>query len=147
MSESPLTLGQFNHINLPTADPVRAVRFYVELLGFRIVPRPPFSFDGRWLYREEVGTMIHLNHLPEHNYRAGPIEPRQPHFAIQCPDVKAVADRLRAEGIEYVERNLPAFGYRQLFFRDPDGNLLELGEWPELREMVKLHEQRATENN
>ena len=34
-----------------------------------------------------------------------------------------------------VERVLPDYGYRQAFFRDPDGNVLELGEWPPANEM------------
>ena len=42
---------------------------------------------------------------------------------------------LRDHGIEYVERVLPDYGYRQVFFRDPDGNVLELGEWPPVNEM------------
>ena len=45
------------------------------------------------------------------------------------------AERLTAHGVEIVERVLPDYGYRQVFFRDPDGNVLELGEWPAVNEM------------
>ena len=41
----------------------------------------------------------------------------------------------RDHGLDYVERVLPDYGYRQIFFRDPDGNVLELGEWPPSNEM------------
>ena len=143
MSSTPLALGQFNHINLSSADLARAEQFYVELLGFRVVPRPSFSFDGRWLYREEVGPMIHLNHVPDHLAPTGTINPRGPHFAIQSSNVQEIIDRLCAAQIEFAERSLPGFGYRQVFFRDPDGNLIEIGEWPEPSAMVELHENQA----
>ena len=136
-------MGQLNHIALPTVDPARAEKFYVDLLGFRVVPRPSFSFDGRWLYREEVGPMLHLLHVPDHQVPTGPINTLSAHLAIQCSDAQEVVDQLNTEKIDFVERNLPDFGYRQIFFRDPDGNLIELGEWPELKAMVKQHESQA----
>ena len=136
---------QLNHLALPTTDPERAERFYVDLLGFRVVPRPAFSFDGRWLYRKEVGTMIHLLQVPHHVAQTGPINTLAPHLALQCDDVSLVRKLLEEREIEHVERNLPDFGYRQIFFRDPDGNLIELGEWPEVRAMVALHERQRVE--
>ena len=54
--------GHFNHIALATSDAERCAKFYCEVLGFRLVPRPAFSFDGRWLYRAEAGVMVHLIH-------------------------------------------------------------------------------------
>ena len=147
MPPAPITLGQLNHIALPTNDPARAEKFYVDLLGFRVVPRPSFSFDGRWLYREDVGPMLHLLHVPDHCIPTGPINTLSAHLAIQCGNAQEVVDQLNVEKIEYVERHLPDFGYRQIFFRDPDGNLIELGEWPELKAMVKQHELRAQQQS
>ena len=138
MPSNPLPIGQFNHVTLPSVDLPKAERFYVDLLGFRVLPRPSFSFDGRWLYREEVGPLIHLNHNPKHEVPEGPLNTRGAHFAMQCSNLQEVVDQLSAAGIEYAVRTLPDFGHRQVFFRDPDGNLIELGEWPEVRKMVEL---------
>lgn len=138
MASSSPPIGQFNHVTLPSVDLQRAEQFYVELLGFQVFPRPSFSFDGRWLYREEVGPMIHLNHNPEHQAPTGPLYTRGAHFALQCSNLQEIVDQLKQRGIEYEVRTLPDYGYRQLFFRDPDGNLIELGEWPELETMVEL---------
>ena len=110
MNEQAIAPGQLNHIALPTTDPARAELFYVELLGFRVVPRPAFSFDGRWLYREEVGPMIHLIHVPDHQSPSGPIQTKGPHFAMQCLDIEAAVELLQNQNIEYVERSLPDFG-------------------------------------
>ena len=133
--------GPMNHLALPTADPARAEQFYCELLGFRLVPRPSFSFDGRWLYREETGPLIHLIHVADHRPPTGPINTLGHHFALQCADINGAIRALSARGIKFVERILPDHGYRQLFFSDPDGNLLELGDWPPPAEMVAIHEQ------
>lgn len=45
-------------------------------------------------------------------------------------DIDGALVALKEHCIDFVEKRLPAYGYRQLFFRAPDGNLRELGEWP-----------------
>jgi len=128
--------GHFNHIALPTRDAERGAQFYCQVLGFRLVPRPAFSFDGRWLYRAEAGVMIHLIHDDNHRPSASPINTRGVHFAMQSSDVTRDLQLLAEHGVETVQRVLPDRGYRQVFFRDPDGNVLEMGEWPAVAEMV-----------
>ena len=133
---APLAPGLLNHIALPTADPVRGAKFYVEVLGFTETSRPSFNFRGAWLHRRDVGAMIHLIH--DANIQpdlTAPINTRQGHVAIHIDDYDAAVAQLRAHGVEFVERVLPDYGYRQVFFRDPDGNVLELGEWPPVNEM------------
>lgn len=120
-----------DHVALPTRDAERGERFYCDVLGFRTVPRPSFSFDGRWLVHESVGVMLHLIHNEDLGERRESINSLRGHFAIRCSDIDAAKKVLDARGIEYVEKRLPDYGYRQLFIHDPDGNTLELGEWPE----------------
>jgi len=141
MSAPNLEPGHFNHIAMPTSDAERGAQFYCEVLGFRLVPRPAFSFDGRWLYRAEAGVMIHLIHDDNHqpiaeSINQGPINTRGHHFAMQSSDVTRDLELLAEHGVETVERVLPDRGYRQVFFRDPDGNVLEIGEWPAVADMI-----------
>lgn len=147
MPLSNLEPGHFNHIALPTADAERCAQFYCDVLGFRLVPRPAFSFDGRWLYRAEAGVMIHLTHDANHQPSEGPMNTRGHHFAMQSSDVTRDLQLLADHGVETVERTLPDYhaheagrksttGYRQVFFRDPDGNVIEIGEWPLVADMV-----------
>ena len=145
MSSSALHPGSFNHIALPTADPETSARFYDEVLGFRTVSRPSFDFDGRWLYREGVSVMIHLIHVAAHRPPTGPIQTRGHHFAMHHEDVGGVVRQLRAQGVEHVESTLPDHGFRQVFLRDPDGNVIELGEWPEVDALVAQLEASATD--
>ena len=138
MPAPKLQPGHFNHIALPTADAKRCAQFYCDVLGFRLVPRPSFSFDGRWLYRAEAGVMIHLIHDANHQPSDGPMNTRGHHFAMQSSDIPGDLRLLAEHGIETVERTLPDHGYRQVFFQDPDGNVIEIGEWPAVAEMVIL---------
>lgn len=131
-----IATGPLNHVALPTADPVRGARFYCDVLGFVETPRPAFSFRGAWLLRREVGVMIHLIHDAAFQPRAdGPINSRTHHLALQVSDYPRAVETLAAHGVPYVERVLPDYNYRQVFFRDPDGNTVELGEWPSPDEM------------
>lgn len=120
-----------DHVALPTSDAARGEKFYREVLGFRTVPRPSFSFDGRWLVHDAVDVMLHLIHAKDYERPTGPINTMRGHFALRCPDVDTALAVLRERGIEFVERQLPDYGYRQVFVQDPDGNIIELGEWPD----------------
>lgn len=136
VNPKPVETGLMNHVALPTADPARGVRFYCEVLGFRETPRPSFSFRGAWLFRRDVGVMIHLIHDEEFLPKLdGPIDTRTNHLAIRVDDYDRAVKLLREHNVEIVERVLPDYSYRQVFFRDPDGNVLELGEWPPANEM------------
>jgi catechol 2,3-dioxygenase-like lactoylglutathione lyase family enzyme len=132
----PIAAGPLNHVALPTADPERAARFYCDVLGFVQTSRPAFSFRGAWLLKREVGVMIHLIH--DEKTERGPdgrINTRTNHLALQTADYDRAVELLAAHGVRYVEHVLPDYNFRQVFFQDPDGNVLELGEWPSPSEM------------
>lgn len=131
MTVHPIPLGRLDHVALPTSDAARGERFYCDVLGFQTLPRPSFSFDGRWLVHDAVGVMLHLIHNNDIATKCETINSLLGHFAIRCPDIDAAIAALNEHGIDFVERKLPDYGYRQLFMHDPDGNVLELGEWPE----------------
>jgi catechol 2,3-dioxygenase-like lactoylglutathione lyase family enzyme len=135
MKPPAIDTGRMNHIALPTADPERGVRFYRDVLGFVEAPRPTFSFRGAWLLKREVAVMVHLIHSESFREHQGPINSRTNHVAMQVSDYDRAVELLAAHGVEYVERVLPDYNYRQVFFRDPDGNTLELGEWPSPEQM------------
>lgn len=60
---------------------------------------------------------------------------RRSHLAFRVADIDRTLEQLRQHHITAIERRLPDYGYRQLFIHDPDGNLIELGEWPNVEDM------------
>ncbi len=122
--------GPINHAALNCRDVPRSVAFYRDLLGFQEVPRPGFDFDGAWLYRREARVMIHLIRDAHFDPPRDKIDTRKSHLAFTVPDASHAAAVLRAAGVEFIDRPLVDYGYQRVFCFDPDGNVLELGEWP-----------------
>src|SRR3546814_11920526 len=58
-----MPLSRLDHVNLRTAELAAMQPFYSEVLGMSLCPRPPFSFDGAWLYCG-VHATLHLVQLP-----------------------------------------------------------------------------------
>lgn len=127
----PIETQRFNHAALNARDVARAVAFYRDVLGFHEIPRPSFSFAGSWLYRDGLGMVLHLIHDAQFNPSRDRIDSRVHHLAFRT-NVDQARELLRQHGVEFIERTLPDHGYRQLFFHDPDGNVIELGEWPDV---------------
>jgi catechol 2,3-dioxygenase-like lactoylglutathione lyase family enzyme len=109
-----------HHVSLGAEDVDESTRFYVEVLGGRLLPRPDFGFAGAWV--EIGGSQVHLITSEERPSGAN-------HFALQVPDRDAAVSELRTKGVDVrvSERDLPGTG-KQAFFTDPSGNLIELNQ-------------------
>ena len=54
-----MNLGGVHHVSLNVSDTEVAGRFYTEVLGLEVLPRPDFGFPGAWLYAGEH-AFVHL---------------------------------------------------------------------------------------
>jgi catechol 2,3-dioxygenase-like lactoylglutathione lyase family enzyme len=103
-------MSRLDHVAFESADPQRAASFYEDVLGARIVraeghPLMAYVGAGGFAFHE----------------RGGPGD----HVAVRVADEerRRIKERLDEAGIEWRERDHGiATG---LFFRDPDGRLLE----------------------
>lgn len=119
-----MRIQRIHHASIVVADTGRSLRFYRDLLGLRVDgSRPDLGYPGAWLWISD--QQLHLLELPNPD----PVEGRPAHggrdrhLALTVDDLDALALQLDAAGIGYTRSRS---GRRALFFRDPDGNALEL---------------------
>lgn len=118
--------AKLHHVSRQTQKLEETRLFYVEVLGFKELSRPGFNFRGAWLYGS--GIQIHLIDEP-FTVPEGPANPRENHIAFQIEDPDAAEAVLKERGIAY-RRQKSLSGNEQIFFRDPEGWMIELGNYP-----------------
>ncbi len=115
-----LSLG---HVTVLSADFERTERFYCDLLGMRVGPRPAIRIPGRWFY---VGDEAVVHVLPRTAAARNGAEEVIDHFALHARDRPAFEGRLRAAGQPFESRRLADSDTWQIFLTDPDGARVEL---------------------
>lgn len=120
MSANPLGIADLHHVALHVTDLDAALAFYVDVLGFTVLPRPDFPIVGAWL---DVGSGRQI-HLVEVDAERVPADVGQ-HVALEIADAEAAAAALAAAGVAHrgPKRVGPAI---QVVLHDPDGNRIEL---------------------
>jgi catechol 2,3-dioxygenase-like lactoylglutathione lyase family enzyme len=116
-----MTIEGMNHFNVLTDDVDATRRFYVGVLGLEEGYRPPFSFDGLWLYAGGR-PILHISAARLPDERAGVID----HIAFTAKDLKATIARLEANAIKYRLKQQAGTGLWQVFCNDPMGATVEL---------------------
>ncbi len=109
-------------LNRQLMEEVRA--FYESVVGLQAGPRPLASF-GYWLYAGDKDVLHLSEQRPDEHRRVGS-DLTFDHVALEASDWPAHVRTLKAAGIAYTEAAVPQSGRRQLFFRDPAGNGVEL---------------------
>jgi len=115
-----LAVRGIQHLNLRVASLSRARDFYVDVLGFRVAfAKPPTV----WL--EAGGDLLGLSE--------GEVAPGTGHsaqhfgFMVEAAaDVDRWHEQLRANGVAAEKGPYDRSDGRSLYFRDPDGHLLEI---------------------
>lgn len=122
-----MAIQRSHHIALKTRHFEESKKFYTDTLGFKIVGT---LGEGRILFIDIGGTTIELIGTSD------PAPAEQPsvgftHLAFQVDDVDATYADLKAKGVNF-HAEPRGEGLRTAFFRDPDGNVLELFHSPSL---------------
>ena len=116
-----MAIQGMNHFNVLTDDVEATRRFYVNILGLSVGPRPPFSFGGIWLYAGGQ-PILHISEHPMPKERAGVID----HIAFSCSGLRQMCATLDRNAIPYNLTKQMQTGIWQVFFHDPMGAKVEL---------------------
>ena len=119
-----LELLAVNHVARTTKRLEESHRFYIEVMGCREVSRPAFSFRGFWLY--VAGIQFHLIEDLTTPDPHETINPRDNHVAFAVKDLDAMEEKLQEQGIPYRRNVITDRQIHQIFFRDPDGWVIEI---------------------
>ena len=117
-----MPLVALDHVNIRTDRLAEMSHFYSQVLGLQPGPRPPFSFNGQWLYCGERAAihLVEVAKAPEGG------APRIEHFAFQAEGLPAFLQTLREANVEHRIADVPGREIRQVHVHDPDGNHVEV---------------------
>ena len=128
-----MPLENLNHVLVMTRDLEATRDFYVEVLGLEDGYRPPFAFQGHWIYLGDH-AVIHVAELRDYldqrdrvqdgsaNGATGSID----HIAFEATGLKDMIVRLEQHGIDAHHRKVPDLELHQVFVHDPNGVRIEL---------------------
>jgi catechol 2,3-dioxygenase-like lactoylglutathione lyase family enzyme len=131
-----------NHFSIRSEDLPACERFYCQVLGLQVGPRPPFPFPGLWLYAGDTaisanavvhiigvdrsdpeGLKRYLGDRDEASLKGTGVVDHVAFFATGLAETLA---RLKQHGVACRERTVPLLGLHQLFLDDPNGVVVEL---------------------
>ena len=131
-----------NHFSIRTTDLEASRRFYADVLGLTVGPRPDFPFPGLWMYRGDHANManaaVHIiginaadpsgliEYLGELDASSLTGSGAVDHVAFFADGLGAMLKHLDALGVAFRERTVPSVGLHQLFLTDPSGVVIEL---------------------
>ncbi|KAL0422246.1 UNVERIFIED_CONTAM: hypothetical protein Slati_3247500 [Sesamum latifolium] len=132
-----------NHVSFVCKSVRKSVDFYVQVLGFVLIKRPPPSTSKGSHDMISIGAVsncltliglfnhgigIHLLQADNVAGKKGKINPKDNHISFQCSDMDLIISQLEEMKIEYVKAVVREGGIivDQIFFHDPDGYMIEI---------------------
>lgn len=122
-----MPVTELNHVNLrtPYETMLKLKDFYCDVVGLKVGPREGFTSRGFWLYIGDNDVL----HLAEYRGEGDPlinVVTTIDHISFTCTDLSAMEAHLKARNVSYTVRDLPVLNVKQINFKDPVGNGVEL---------------------
>jgi catechol 2,3-dioxygenase-like lactoylglutathione lyase family enzyme len=144
-----MEIKRIDHYSIRTLDVEASRRFYTEIIGLTVGPRPAFEFPGLWLYSGEPPAdlehangnygIVHVMGVDPDDPQGlidtvGYVDPETlnggtgslDHIALSVSGRDGMVARCKKAGLKYFERAVPTLGLHQLFLKDPNGVMIEL---------------------
>mgnify|MGYP003320548442 FL=1 len=116
-----------NHYNLRTDDQTMHTlkEFYINIVGLTLGQRPSFKSKGFWL-NAQGKDVLHLSSTKNNEKKEHHVNATFDHLAFSASNLKYYEEILNENNIPFTFREVPEIGTKQLFFKDPVGNGIEL---------------------
>jgi len=118
-----MTIHSLHHVAIVTPDLERAVNFYTQTLGMKLIARVGETIA----FIDIGGTRLELLAKDVAEAQSEPTQGLV-HLAWQVSDIQGAYEALAAKGVQFHVTPRPALDGQiwVAFFKDPDGNILEL---------------------
>jgi predicted enzyme related to lactoylglutathione lyase len=113
-------ISHVKFVSIPTSDQDRALKFWTEQIGFRVLTDQPFDDKQRWI-ELRVGTSetrLVLFRFDEQGLKPGGAF----NGALACDNVEQTYTELMARGVAFVTPPTKQPWGTFAMFEDPDGN-------------------------
>lgn len=122
--EETLMIRGVKFVSIPVTDQDRALKFYTETLGFRLVTDQPFSPEQRWIELGIPGaeTRLVLFRFGEELKPGG-----QMNVSFWTDDVEGTFRELKSKGVNFLKEPKKEDWGTAAIFTDVDGNRFVLG--------------------
>jgi predicted enzyme related to lactoylglutathione lyase len=115
--------GMVSHVkfvSIPTRDQDRALKFWTEQIGLRLLTDQPFDGSQRWI---ELRVGSSDTRLVLFNFGSdGPQPGTQFNGALACDNLDSTYQQLSARGVEFLQPPTKQPWGAFAVFKDPDGN-------------------------
>lgn len=120
-------IAGLDHVTINTADIAATERFYTDIVGLELAPRPNLGVPGIWLKAKD-GTAAIVHVLEVTSQKADTENGRATidHIAFHAQDYPQVMASLLERKLPWRGNVIADFGLWQLMFYDPNGVLIEM---------------------
>ncbi len=117
-----------NHLNIRSDEVTMNILkdFYINVVGLSLGKRPPFKSKGFWLNAEGKKYVLHLSSTKDNEIKDHHVNSTFDHLAFSASNMPYYEKILTDNNIKFSYREVPEIGTKQIFFKDPVGNGIEL---------------------
>lgn len=113
-------ISHVKFVSIPTTDQDRALKFWTEQVGFKVLTDQPFSDTQRWI---ELRIGSSDTRLVLFTFDESGLKPGGPfNGAMACDNVERTYEELVARGVEFLAPPAKQPWGTFAKFKDPDGN-------------------------
>ena len=126
---------RLDHVLISSCDYQAMRQFFINSVGLSEGYRPPFPFEGAWLYGRDNVALIHLVNATGNKAQQGYLSALNSktqgrgvvdHIAIRSIGYQGLKSRLAKTGISYFERTVPELLEQQVFIPGPEEIKVEM---------------------